>query len=175
MGIKLRALTKEDARITWKWRNDEDIKYFFSGHPFYVNLEKEEEWFSRVLYSDIPTCILAIEEIQSKNLIGLVFLKDIHQINRSAEFAILIGEKNSRGKGYAKKSTKLMIDFAFNDLNLNRVFLKVQEDNDKAIKLYKKCEFQVEGILRQSIFKKGKYMNEIIMSIIKTEKSNNEI
>ncbi len=99
----------------------------------------------------------------------MAFLKEINLMHRTAEFSIFIGEENAKGKGYAKEATMKTIEFAFNDLNLNRVFLKVQEDNFKAIKLYEKCKFKKEGILRECIYKNGHYINEIVMSILKAE------
>ena len=167
--IKLRALTKEDAKISWTWRNNENMRYFYSGHPFFINQEKEETWITKISASDIPLTSFGIEEVETNSLIGMSFLKDINLIHRNAEFAIFIGEENAKGKGYAKEATIKTIEFAFNNLNLNRVFLKVQEDNTNAIKLYEKCKFKKEGILRECIYKNGHYLNEIIMSILKSE------
>ena len=164
--IKLRALTKDDAKISWTWRNNENIRYFYSGHPFFINQEKEEAWLAKISGSDIPLTSFGIEELENNSLIGMAFLKEINLMHRTAEFAIFIGEENAKGKGYAKEATIKTIEFAFNNLNLNRVFLKVQEDNIKAIKLYEKCKFKREGILRECIYKNGHYINEIVMSIL---------
>ncbi|MFK7812418.1 MAG: GNAT family N-acetyltransferase [Maribacter sp.] len=169
LNIRLRALTKEDAKVSWLWRNNADMRYFYSGHPFFINIEKEEAWIAKVSTSDMPLTSFGIEEVSTNSLIGMVFLKDINLINRNAEFAIFIGDENVKGKGYATQATTMAVDFAFDDLNLNRVFLKVQEDNSAAIRLYEKCKFQKEGILRESVYKNGKYLNEIIMSILKKE------
>lgn len=168
-NIKLRALTKEDAKVSWVWRNNPDMRYFYSGHPFFINIEKEEAWIAKVSTSDIPLTSFGIEELKTNSLIGMVFLKDINLINRSAEFAIFIGAENVKGKGYATEATSKAIDFAFDNLNLNRVFLKVQEDNNSAIRLYEKCKFKKEGVLRESVYKNGNYLNEIVMSILKKE------
>ena len=167
--IKLRALTKDDAKISWVWRNNENVRYFYSGHPFFINQEKEEKWMEKICVSDIPLTSFGIEELQSNTLIGMSFLKDINLIHRTAEFAIFIGDENAKGKGYAKEATNKTIAFAFTNLNLNRVFLKVQEDNLNAIKLYEKCKFKKEGVLRECVYKNGHYINEIIMSILKNE------
>jgi len=167
--IKLRSLTKEDAKISWKWRNKEDIRYFYSGHPFFVNQEKEEKWIEKISESDLPLTSFGIEELEKNSLIGMAFLKNINLMHRTAEFAIFIGEENVKGKGYAKEATIKTLDFAFNNLNLNRVFLKVQEDNLNAIKLYERCKFKKEGILRECIYKNGHYLNEFIMSLLKSE------
>ena len=169
--IRLRALTKEDAKTSWNWRNNEGIKYFYSGHPFPVNLEKEEAWLSSLLESDSPIASFGIDEIESGKFIGMAFLKNINMIHRNAEIAIFIGEENATGKGYAKEATLKTIDFAFNELNLNRIYLTVQEDNLNAIKLYEKCKFIKEALLREATFKRGRYVNAILMSILRSEYS----
>jgi len=167
--VKLRALTLEDAKITWRWRNEEEIQTFYSGHPFYVNIEKEEKWYESVITSDLPLCAFGIVEAKSDDLIGMTFLNHINLIHRSAEYSILIGKTNSRGMGYAFEATIRTLHFGFMSLNLNRIFLKVLESNLKAVRLYEKCRFQKEGILRESVFKNGSYINEFIMSILKVE------
>ena len=172
--IKLRALAKDDAKISWVWRNKENIKYFYSGHPFYINQEQEEAWIEKISSSNIPLTVFGIEELQTNSLVGMSFLKDINLIYRTAEFAIFIGDEKAKGKGYATEATRKTLTFAFNSLNLNRVFLKVQEDNISAIRLYEKCNFKREGVLRESVYKNGNYINEIMMSILKNEFLENQ-
>lgn len=167
--IKLRALTQEDAKIIWIWRNNDKVRYFYSGHPFFINLEKEEAWIAKILCSDIPMTSFGIEETKTNVLIGMSFLKDINLIHRTAEFSIFIGDENALGKGYATEAVLQTLQFAFSNLNLNRVFLKVQQDNLSAIRLYKNCNFKQEGVLRESMYKNGQYIDEIVMSILKKE------
>jgi len=169
--IKLRALTKADLTKTLEWNNLDDIRDLYSGHPFPVNREMEEKWYEKIMISNFPITVFGIEIIKSKNLIGLTLLKDINLINRCAEFAVYIGETNERGKGYSKEATLQTLEFAFNKLGLNRVFLKVFSDNKNAVSLYKKCGFTEEGILRKSVYKNGIYKDELVMAILQKEYS----
>lgn len=167
--IRLRALTKGDIEKTLFWHQQEDIRDLYLGHPFPVNKEMEELWYNKVLTSNIPTTIFGIEVKESGTLIGLSLIKDINFINRTAELAIYIGEEQMRRKGYSTEATIMTLNFAFNYLGLNRIFLKVLERNNAAIGLYKKIGFTVEGVLRDSVFKNGNFENEVIMSILKRE------
>ncbi|WP_378186092.1 GNAT family N-acetyltransferase [Aquimarina sp. W85] len=167
--IRLRALTKSDSTVSWSWRNADSIRDYYSGHPFFINIEKEQAWFDKITMSDIPLSCFGIELLDKKLLIGMSFLKDINLIHRTAEFAIFIGDEKYIGKGYAKEATLRTIDFAFQQLNLNRLFLFVQNNNSRAIELYLKCGFVNEGVLRESVFKNGKYFDKHIMAILKTE------
>ena len=159
----------KDAEITWKWRNDPDVSNYYSGHPFPVSPEMERKWYEKILYSNIPSTYLGIELTEGDTLIGIIGLDDISFITRSARFSILIGDPGKRGKGYAKESTLAMLRFGFHDLGMNRVSLTVREDNLPALKLYEECGFTREGVLRESTFKKDKYINELVMSILKRE------
>ncbi len=166
-NIRLRALTQEDIKTTIRWNNKDDIKFFYAGHPFPVNIEMETEWYKKILTSNFPTTVFGIELIEGGELIGLSFLKNIDLINRKAEFAIFIGSDSERGKGYSHEATILTLNFAFNDLGINRVYLFVMNNNTPAIKLYKKAGFSEEGHLIKSVFKNGNFYDEIVMGILK--------
>ena len=167
--IKLRALTEKDISKTLEWNNQEDIKDLYSGHPFPINFEMEKKWYDKILYSNIPTTVFGIEVIKDKKLIGLSMLKNIDVIFRRAEFAIFIGDREERGKGYAKSASLQTLHFGFDKFQLHRIYLHVQENNQNAINLYEKLGFVKEGILRESIYKNSKYINEIVMSILDNE------
>jgi RimJ/RimL family protein N-acetyltransferase len=167
--LKLRALTRGDIDKTLTWHNQEDIRDTYLGHPFPVNREKEEAWYQKVLTNDLPLSVFGIELIDEHKLIGITALKNINLINREAEFAIYIGDNEERGKGFSKIATKLILEFGFWKLGLNRIFLKVEEQNNVAIKLYNSIGFVSEGVLRKAVFKNNCFRNVMIMSVLKEE------
>lgn len=167
--IMLRALTKKDLMKTLTWHNQEDIQKFYSGHPFPVNEEFESAWYDKILTSNFPTTVFGIELIEENLLIGITMLKGINMINRSAEFAAYLGDIKHRGKGYSYEASKETLDFGFNKLGLNRIFLRVLEENKTAINLYKKLGFLEEGFLKDSIYKNGSYHNEYIFALLKKD------
>jgi len=167
--INLRTLLKEDAKTTWEWRNKGILSEYYSGHPFYIDLKDEEAWIEKISDSNIPLTSFGIEEKVTNILVGISFLKDINLINRTCEFAIFMGDESDKRKDYAKEVTLKTMEFAFRDLELNRISLIVQEDNEMAINLYKKCGYQTEGLLRESVRERGEYKNEIIMSVVRKE------
>jgi RimJ/RimL family protein N-acetyltransferase len=167
--IILRALTSKDIEKTLGWHNQEEIRELYLGHPFPVNLEMERKWYDNVLLSNFPITVFGIELIEENQLIGISVLKCINMINRSAEFAIYIGDKTQKGKGFSILAARNTLSFGFRKLGLNRISLKVLEENNIAIRLYESVGFQKEGLLRKSVFRNGNFKNEIIYSILSSE------
>ncbi|MEO8085345.1 MAG: GNAT family protein [Bacteroidota bacterium] len=163
--VRLRALTLADSSITWKWRNQEDVRNEFSGHPFPVSLEMEKEWYEKNIHANFPNTAFGVELIATGELIGMTFIKNINMINRNAEFAILIDSAHS-GKGYGTHACKATLEFIFLKLGLHRVYLKVKKSNVAAIKLYETCGFKTEGTLREDVFKQGQFSDQLIMAIL---------
>jgi RimJ/RimL family protein N-acetyltransferase len=172
INITLRALSKNDIDKTLVWHNQEDIRELYLGHPFPINREMEELWYNKILTSNYPTTVFGIETCDKKELIGLSFLKDINIINRSAEFAIYIGDRNQRTKGFSKEATLETLRFGFERLGLNRIYLKVLVENIVAVKLYQKLGFAIEGTLRECVFKNNKFENELLMSFLARDYNN---
>lgn len=105
-----------------------------------------------------------IQRIDNDKLIGHVGLYNIDFRIRKAEFAILIADKESRGKGFGKLCTEFMLDYAFNQLNLNRIELSLLADNEEAMSLYLKNGFVQEGLQKQAQFKNGHYIDVVLMA-----------
>jgi diamine N-acetyltransferase len=99
--------------------------------------------------------------------IGFTYLSDIAE--QKAEFGIVIGERACQGKGYGTEATRLMLDYAFNILNLHNVMLKVAAYNEAGIRAYEKAGFQVIGRRREVKMINGKRWDMIYMDCLATE------
>ena len=169
MSYYLRELSKEDLDCVNKWRNDPVIIANL-GAPFrFVNKEVDEVWLDAYTKSRANNVRLSIIDKSTDLPVGAVYLLGIDWVSRSGEFAIWIGEIEAQGKGCGSFASKAMLNHAFNDLNLNRVFLTVLPDNKKALNLYERIGFQLEGRPRQAVFKNGKFSDLIQMSILAEE------
>jgi RimJ/RimL family protein N-acetyltransferase len=170
--IRLRAYRKEDAPKALEFVNDAEIKrLLITGVPFPNTLKDEEEWVesqssSKELYS------FAIETLDDKKYIGGCGINNLDWKNSVATVGIFIGDKDYWGKGYGTDAMKVLVKFIFEQMNINKVKLHTFSFNERAIKSYKKCGFQVEGVLRNELFKDGKYCDEIVMGILKDEYFN---
>lgn len=165
----LRELSIDDKCSINKWRNDRELVQML-GSPFrYIDESIDSNWLESY-FSNRSNCVrLAICEKQSDKIIGAVYLLSVDWISRCCEFAIWIGESEYKGKGAGTYGTKNALRHAFFDLNMHRVYLTVLEDNSTAIALYRKNGFSEEGIHREAVYKEGKYLNMVQMSILKNE------
>lgn len=166
--VYLRALELDDSTVIVKWRNDREITDPLGGNTFYVSGLREVEWVKNQILDDRKNVRLAIC-VPSGPIIGIVSLTQIDHLNQCAEFSIMIGEKDCWGKGFGRQATNMCLKYAFEELNLYRVYLSVRADNEIALALYLKSGFVEEGTLRKSVFKNGERLDMKIMSILKEE------
>jgi len=161
----LREIEEKDIKDINSWRGDRDSVENLGTSFNYINLDIDKSWYQSYLNSRDNNVRLAIC-VDESNLIGVVYLTNINWIHRRAEFSIWIGNKAHQGKGYGKLAAKLMLQHAFNDLNLHSLFLTVLKSNNRAIELYKKIGFIEIGCLPEYLFKDGMYVDMISMSLV---------
>lgn len=165
----IRALELDDYHRLVEWRNDPEITDLLGGNRFYVSSEREKKWVVNAIDNDSKHLHLAICLQENNIMVGLVNLSNIDLLNRKAEFSIMIGCKEAHGKGIGEAATKLILTHAFDFLNLNKVYLYVINENKRAIGLYTKIGFQKEGELREHVYKKNKYFDVDVMSILERD------
>jgi RimJ/RimL family protein N-acetyltransferase len=100
-------------------------------------------------------------------LVGAVQLIDIDPVHRSAELIIRIGEEGHRGQGLGADAVRTAVDFAWRDLNLQRVWLRVFAGNARAIKAYERAGFEAEGVMRRAAHIDGGWRDVIIMAALR--------
>ncbi|MFX0033802.1 MAG: GNAT family N-acetyltransferase [Candidatus Hodarchaeota archaeon] len=165
--LKLAPLKREYIESFLKWLNDPEITQYLTGYRP-LTQDMEEDWFDNLKKRE-NAIIFSILLKDNQKLIGNCGIEDIHWVNRSATCGLFIGDKENQGKGYGPEALRLLLDYGFSTLNLNRIDLKVYEFNTRAIKCYKKVGFIEEGRKRQATFKNGKYYDDIVMSILHEE------
>ncbi len=101
--------------------------------------------------------------------IGTIALVRIDWIGRMATFYIAIAESANWSQGYGSEATRLLIDYAFDTLNFNRIQLHVSTENQRAIKAYQKTGFKIEGTLRQAMYFSNRYHDFYLMAILKED------
>ena len=166
--IYLRALEPEDYKVSVNWRNDDSITSLLGGRKFFVSTETERQWVLNTINQnkDIKLAVCTVDE----NLyIGNVYLTGIDYINRKASSHILIGNHDFWKNGYGTEAMTLLLDYAFNHLNLRRIEAHVLEDNIGSCKMHEKLGYKREGLLRESVYKDGTYKSQISYALLKSD------
>ena len=166
--VKLRAYKEEDIERAVQFINDEEVKKLLdSNTPFPMTKWQEEEWIkSRKANTDF-TYDFAIEDLKTGKYIGGCSINECDVKNRTCTIGIMIGDKDYWGNGYGSDALKALNKFIFEEVNMNKIKLKVFSFNSRAIACYKKVGFQEEGILKKELYRNGKYHDEILMAIFK--------
>lgn len=166
--IYLRAFEPEDYKVIVSWRNDREIAQKLGGSISYFSAEREKKWVLDTIYGhgDVKLAICLRED---NSHIGNVYLTGINYINRTAESHIMIGDKSCWGKGYGGEALMEILTYGFNELGLNRIEARINADNTASLRLFQKIGYRREGVLREAIYKNGRYKDVIVMSILKEE------
>lgn len=167
--IIFRKMTAEDTELYHSWRNDMEVMKSTSPTLDTYHLEETKNFVSQIILSSDSSKSYIILDKESGKPIGVTSLINIDYKNRHAECIIDIGEKSYWGKGYGWEGLKLLLDYAFLEMNLHRVSLRVFSFNIRAIKLYEKLGFKHEGVARQSLFRMGTWHDIIHMGILQKE------
>ena len=163
--IYLREISSLDTDNIIKWRNSSHVKQNFIYQKD-LTREEHELWLKTKVESGKVKQFVIVEK-ESNGPIGSVYLRDIDYNNGKAEFGIFIGEKTGLNKGYGTIAAKIIVKYGFNQLKLNKIFLRAFESNVHAIKSYEKVNFIKEGLFKQDVCVENKFYNVIFMSILK--------
>lgn len=155
--LGLRLLNEEDIDGNYlNWFNDFEVCRYNSHYRFPKTKDELQSYIQEV-NRNRDILVFAIVDINSQTHIGNISLQEINYIDGSAELAFLIGEKEFWGKGYATEAAEILMNHAFFQLNLNRLYLGTADDNIRMQKLAEKLGFVQEGVRRHALFKSGKY------------------
>ncbi len=174
--VRFRGVERGDIPKFVTWLNDPDVIQGLLIH-YPLSQADEEGWFDRLLTRPTDERVMGIEArelepgggAESWKLIGTVAFDHIDWRVHMAEFGIMIGEKDYWNQGYGTDAVRLLLHHGFNTLNLNRIFLHVFTTNPRAIRAYEKAGFTLEVRERQAEYRNGKYIDLLLMGILKSE------
>lgn len=164
--LAMRKVEENDLEILMKWRNSPEVSSFLFTDITYT-IERQKNWFNKNK-EDKENIYFIVEDLNGKKF-GEARITNIDLKNKKCEIGAHIGEQEFKGKGLGKEIFRILTDYCFKELGMNKVYLRVFKFNEVAIHVYEKIGFKKEGILRQEILKKGKFEDVIIMCILRNE------
>lgn len=168
-NVYLRPLEEKDLQgnYVW-WLNDEEVSRYNSHHTFPYSYSEGVEYIKKSSKTK-DKIVLAIV-LSNRNLhIGNIALQNIDYVNRNAELAILLGEKDYWHKGYSKEAAFLILKHGFDELDLNRIYCGTSSKNIAMQKLAISLGMIQEGIRRKAFFKDGQYTDIVEYGILSSE------
>jgi len=160
--LYLRALEQTDLPFLHRLHNDSSTMSYFFEEPF-ETLRELEDLFGKHIHNQSERRFV-IQEIASGDAVGVLSILEVNEINRNGEIDIIVDEKH-RGKGYGKEGFSLGVKYAFDVLNLFKVYLQVVPTNLPGRRIYEYMGFKREARLIKEYFVNGKYIDVMRMCI----------
>jgi UDP-4-amino-4,6-dideoxy-N-acetyl-beta-L-altrosamine N-acetyltransferase len=163
--VQLRPMEEGDTDDVVHMRSEPSVlAQLFSDEP--PTREGHLRWLAAVRARGDRQEFVIVDRASGR-AVGTIGLSRIDPAHRRAEYGVLTGEPDARGKGFAAEASRLLLGYAFGPLGLNRVYLHVFPENEPAIRLYERVGFEREGLLRQHVSKGGRFRDVVVMGVLK--------
>ncbi len=169
-AINIRALELDDHKNTLLWRNDETTPDLLVGQKRFVSSETEKRWIEKAIkdHEDGKILRFAITINEINTIVGMAIINEIDYVNRSCCYGKIL-QDDLRGKGIALQAMIKVFRYVYDELGMNRIEGRILESNANSRKFAEKSGMKLEGILRDKIYKNGKFQNILIYSILREE------
>lgn len=166
--IDLRPLEEQDLHTVAEWRNQREVRRSFFTSSL-IAYSGQKKWFEHYMQDHTKEIFVAINK-ETDTPVGMISLYNINYRDHNAEIgSTIVGDSSMWGKGIGTEMISMMLDYAFTDLGLNRVYAYALDFNKGSIRAKQKCGFLIEGTLRQSSYKEGRFCDTILLGITRTD------
>lgn len=172
-NVKIRKISEKDTANILKWRNaDHVMSVFIDRRP--LTEETHSNWLKNVVGSGKAAQYIAYDAEKEIDF-GSVYLRDIDQNNKKAEFGIFIGEKEYIGHGNGTDAARQLIDIGFREMGLNKIYARILEYNKASYNMFMKLGFHQDALLREDVMIDGKPVNVFMVSVLMKEWMKDEL
>lgn len=157
------------AKAEVRWESDSEYHRLADSDPAYMWSEKKvKEWIEKMDERE-NRFGFSIHSLAEDKFIGFIGLFIEQWTSGEAWVGIAIGERDFWGRGYGTDAMRLILGYAFLELNLRRVSLGLHGYNQRALKSYEKAGFKMEGVIRSEIGREGRRWDSLFMGILREE------
>ncbi len=168
-NVVLRAIEERDRDMFLDLINDPETEKMIGGKSFPVSSIEQEQWIHDQAGNKTNLRCVVAEKGKEEKGIGTVILSDLDYRNGTAQVHIKMIKGDGRGKGFGTNALNTLVEYAFSELRLNCLYAEVLSYNQISQKLFKKCGFHKDGVLRSRVYKDNDYVDVIAYSILKTD------
>ncbi|MEX0651870.1 MAG: GNAT family protein [Candidatus Paceibacterota bacterium] len=166
--VYLRPILREDTPLLTCWVNDPSV-YQYLDRCLPAMEAEEEAWIESLHKRIHENVVLMICLVEGDRPIGTMGLHNIDHKNGTAVTGALIGEKDCWSNGYGTEAKMVLLNYAFNTLNLRKVCSNVFAFNKRSRRYSEKCGYHIEGVLKKEHFAEGKYVDKVLMAVFKKD------
>jgi len=169
--VVLRGLEREDLKLMHKWLNDEEVMGWARSQPDNIApMESIEKDFEQDLKGENPQrrTFIVVEKKTGK-AIGWASIRWWRLYSTTGDIGLVIADKEFRGKGLGTEATRLLVNLAFNQMNMHKVELFTRTDNKAALKAVKNCGFKLEGRFRETVYFNGEFRDGLAFGLLRSE------
>lgn len=157
------------APLESRWSADSEYSRLLDWDPARrFSVKNVQKWIEKQ-YENEADFAFAILTLDGERIIGGIGLENIRWTHRDCFVGIGLGEREFWGKGYGTDAMRVILRFAFTELNLQRVTLEVYEYNQRGVRSYEKAGFVFEGRQRGLILREGRRWDVIYMGILRED------
>ena len=165
--VAMGPIRRDLTHLFQMWSNDFEVRRFM-GPMRPTSLESIEDMYASIRKDENQSYFTVYEKSELRP-IGNAGLADINHAHRTAEFFIMIGDKESWGKGYGTEVTRLVLEYGFACLGLHNIFLWVFATNERGIRAYRRAGFRMAGRWRQAKRRGDRAYDLVLMDCLATE------
>ena len=167
--VHLRPGERADLPLFVRWLSDaRTTRHLAIRSP--IGLAMEERWFESMLdHHGKDRWFFVIARRVDGRAVGSIDLHEVDHVNGGAGVGVAIGDPADTCHGYGSEAISLLLDFAFGELRLHRVWLDVYDDNAGARRLYERLGFVHEATFRRGLFRHGRFVDVHRLGILVEE------
>jgi|TARA_B110000495_G_C23035324_1_gene618096 RimJ/RimL family protein N-acetyltransferase len=169
--IFLKKVTRKDLEKIKNWRNSKGVWEFNTQYTL-LNQFNQKQWYDELLINSSQKMFIIYNS--QKKAIGICGFRDINSENKNADVSIILGDSKDRGKKLGTETLNLLVDYGFNKLNLHHISASIFSYNFKSIKVFEKMNFKLDAIMRDCIWRNGKWWDIYKYSVLSEEYKNKQ-
>ena len=167
--VGLRAVNKDDLPQLMEWRNQPHFRQFFREYKE-IGETQQEKWYEKFVIQDPATLMFSIVDLETNRLMGACGLCYINSVNRTCDLSIYIGADDLYiDEQYAPDTALTLMKYAFEEVNINKLWAEVYDFDYAKIHFFKQLGFQEEGRHRENYWSGGKWHDSLFFGLLRTE------
>lgn len=166
--VRFRPIEEEDLKELRNWRNSKHVKHTTREYRL-LNMINQKTWFEAIHKQNPPKDIMFGITNKKNTLIGVCGLTYIDWKNRKTEISMYLNKENWQKSKEAKDALNLLMSYGFSELGLHKLFVEIYSFVKETIQLFESVGFNKDGMIRDNVWRNGKWWNSYIYSKLESE------